>query len=132
MAEAEVIKAKGMAEAEVIRAQGIAQAHAMQEKAEAWQQYNQAAIIQQLIDGLPEVASAISEPLSRTDRIVVISSGGDGAGASRITGDIANIIAQVPEMVEALTGINVIEAIKNLPAIKGTSEDEGKNKAPEG
>jgi flotillin len=124
LADAEVIKAKGMAEAEVIRAQGIAQAHAMQEKAEAWQQYNQAAIVQQLIDSLPQVAAAISEPLSRTERIVVINSGGDGAGASRITNDIANIIAQVPETVEALTGVNLIETIRNLPAIKGAPESK--------
>jgi flotillin len=128
LAEAEVVKAKGMAEAEVIRAQGIAQAHAMQEKAEAWQEYNQAAIIEQLIDGLPQVAAAISEPLSRTERIVVINSG-DGAGASKVTRDITDIIAQVPETIKALTGVDVIGAIKNLPAIKGAPASEGETKA---
>ncbi|MDY7075582.1 MAG: SPFH domain-containing protein [Chloroflexota bacterium] len=128
-AEAYATRARGMAEAEVIRAQGIAQAQAMQEKAEAWQQYNQAAIIQQLIDSLPSVAAAIAEPLSRTERIVIVNSGGDGAGASRLTQDIANIIAQVPETVEALTGVNVIDTIKNLPAVRGAeaSEQETKN-----
>ncbi len=124
-AEADATKAQGIAEAEVIRAQGIAQAHAMQEKADAWQQYNQAAIIQQLIDSLPQVAEAISAPLSRTDRIVVISSGSEGAGASKVTGDIANIIAQVPATVEALTGVDVIDAIKNLPAVKGAKGEQG-------
>jgi flotillin len=125
-AEAYATRARGLAEAEVIRAQGIAQAQAMQEKAEAWQQYNQAAIIQQLIDSLPQVAAAIAEPLSRTDRIVVINSGGDNAGASRITGDIANIIAQVPATVEALTGVDVFGAIKDLPAVKGSQAGEEK------
>jgi flotillin len=125
-AEAYATRACGLAEAEVIRAQGIAQAQAMQEKAEAWQQYNQAAIIQQLIDSLPQVAAAIAEPLSRTDRIVVINSGGDNAGASRITGDIANIIAQVPATVEALTGVDVVGAIKDLPAVKGSQASEEK------
>ena len=108
----------------MIKAQGFAEAQAMEKKAEAWQKYNQAAIIQQLIDSLPQVAAAISEPLSRTERIVVINSGGDGAGASKVTADITNIIAQVPETVKALTGVDVIAAIKNLPAIKGTSEEE--------
>jgi flotillin len=125
-AEAYATRARGLAEAEVIRAQGIAQAQAMQEKAEAWQQYNQAAIIQQLIDSLPQVAAAIAEPLSRTDRIVIINSGGDSAGASRITGDIANIIAQVPATVEALTGVDVVGAIKDLPAVKGSQASEEK------
>ena len=119
-AEADATRARGIAEAEVIRAQGIAQAHAMKEKAEAWQDYNQAAVIQQLIDALPQVAQAIAEPLSRTERIVVINSGGDGAGASRVTQDIANVIAQVPATVEALTGLDLIEAIQNLPAVKGS------------
>lgn len=90
-------------------------------------------IIQQLIDSLPQVAAAIAGPLSRTERIVVINSGGDGAGASRVTQDIANIVAQVPATVEALTGVNVIEMIKNLQAVQGAQagqeqaqvEDEG-------
>jgi flotillin len=117
-AEADATKAKGLAQAEVIRRQGLAEAEAMQKKAEAWQQYNQAAIIQQLIDALPEVARAISEPLAKTDRIVVISNGGDGgAGASRVTADVANIVAQVPTTIEALTGLDLIETIRNLPGI---------------
>jgi len=127
-ADGDAIRAKGIAEAEVLRAKGIAEAQAMEKKAEAWQQYNQAAIVQQLIDGLPQVAAAIAEPLAQTERIVIISSGGDGAGASQITRDIANIIAQVPETVEALTGVDVISAIKNLPAIKGTRASEGEAK----
>jgi flotillin len=126
-AEAAAIKAKGLAQAEVIREQGLAEARAMEKKADAWQQYNQAAIIQQLIDSLPEVARAISEPLAKTDRIVVISSGdGDGAGASKVTADIANIVAQVPATVEALTGIDLVETIKNLPAIRQSKPDEPK------
>jgi flotillin len=117
-AEADATKAKGLAQAEVIRRQGLAEAEAMQKKAEAWQQYNQAAIIQQLIDSLPEVARAIAEPLAKTERIVVISSGGDGgAGASRVTADIANIVAQVPTTVEALTGLDLVQTIRNLPGI---------------
>jgi flotillin len=127
-AEADAIKAKGLAQADVIREQGLAEAQAMEKKAEAWQQYNQAAIIQQLIDSLPAVARAISEPLARTDRIVVISTGdGEGAGTSKVTADIANIVAQVPTTVEALTGVDLVETIKNLPAIKqSAARDEPK------
>lgn len=93
----------------------------MEKKAEAWKQYNQAAIIQQLIEALPQVAAAISQPLSQTERIVVISNGGDGdsgAGASKITADITNIVAQVPATVEALTGVDLIAALQQLPAMR--------------
>jgi flotillin len=115
--EADGNKARGLAQADIIRAQGFAEAEAMEKKAAAWQQYNQAAIIQQLMDALPEVASAISQPLSKTDKIVIVNSGTDGAGASRITRDITNIVAQLPETMEALTGVNLVDALKNLPGI---------------
>jgi len=116
--EAEATRARGLAQAEVIRAQGFAEAEAMEKKAAAWQQYNQAAIIQQLIEALPEVAAAIAQPLAQTDRIVIISNGGsDGAGASKLTADVTNIIAQVPATIEALTGIDLEQALRTLPGI---------------
>jgi flotillin len=121
--EADATKARGLAQADVIQAQGFAEAQAMEKKAEAWKNYNQAAIIQQLIEALPEVAMAIAQPLAQTDRIVVISSDGNGAGASKITGDITNIVAQVPATLEALTGVNLIDALKSLPGIGVQAED---------
>jgi flotillin len=124
MGQADAIKARGLAEAEVIQAQGFSEAEAMEKKAEAWKKYNQAAIIQQLIEALPEVAAAVAQPLAQTDRIVVISSGGDGAGASKITADVTNIVAQVPATVEALTGVNLLEALQMLPGIGKTVDAE--------
>jgi len=120
LAEADVVRQRGLAQAEVVRRQGLAEAEAMSKKAAAWQEYNQAAIIQQLIDALPQVAAAIAAPLAKTERIVVISNGGDGqtgAGASRVAADITSIIAQIPATVEALTGVNLIETLKNLPGV---------------
>ncbi len=126
-AEADAIRAQGLAQADVIKQQGLAEAEAMQRKAEAWQMYNQAAIINQLIDALPAIAAAIAEPLSKTERIAIISTGGEnggGAGASRLTADIANIVTQIPETVSALTGIDLLSTIKDLP---GIVEDEKKS-----
>jgi flotillin len=123
--EADANKARGLAQADVIRAQGFAEAEAMEKKAAAWQQYTQAAIIQQLVEALPEVAAAISEPLSKTEKIVIVSNGSDGGGASRVTRDITNIVAQLPETMEALTGVNLVDALKSVPGINsGQSEDE--------
>jgi flotillin len=136
--EADAAKAKGLAQADVIREQGVAEANAMLKKASAWQEYNEAAIIQQLIDRLPEVAAAISAPLSKTDKITIVSTGdGGGAGASKITQDTANIIAQIPATVEGLTGVDLIEAIKRLPGLKSAKEgsaggEESSGKAAKG
>ena len=60
--------------------------------------------------------------------IVVISSGGDGhtgAGASRITRDVTDTVAQVPEVIEALTGISLIDLLKNLPAVQANKPSDG-------
>jgi flotillin len=123
--EADASKARGLAQAEVIREQGLSEAEATAKKAEAWKEYTQAAIIQQIIDALPEVASAVSAPLAQTDRIVVINSGGSdgaGAGTSKVTKDVADIVSQVPTTIEALTGIDLVAALKELPGLK--EEDE--------
>ncbi len=119
LAEAEVLRQQGLAEAEVIRQQGLAEAEATREKAEAWKEYTQAAILQQLLDKLPEVAAAIAQPLAQTDRIVVISNGSeDGTGASKVTKDVTNIMAQVPATVEALTGMDLMSALSSLVGMK--------------
>ena len=95
IAEAEANKARGLAEASVIEAQGKATAEAMRVKAESFKQYNEAAVIEMIVRVLPEVAGKISEPLAKTEKIVIINSGnGPGGGASKLTGDITQIISQ--------------------------------------
>jgi flotillin len=108
-AKAEAIKAAGLAEAEIIRAKGEAEAAAMTKKAEAYKLFNNAAMAQMVIEKFPEIASAIAQPLSKTEKIVMI---GD-SGASKLTKDITNIIAQLPETVKGLTGIDLTDILKN-------------------
>jgi flotillin len=118
LADADIIKARGMSQADVIRAQGISEAEAMMKKAAAWQNYNQAAIVQQLVDSLPEIAAAISAPLAQTEKIVVIGGSDGGSGASRVAQDVTSIMAQLPETLNALTGVDLVETLKGLPGIK--------------
>ena len=117
-AEAEATKARGLAQADVIKAQGFAEAEAMRKKAESWGYYNEAAITQMFIEALPKLAAALAEPLSRTEKIVIISTGGDSAGASKLTQDITTIIAQLPPVVESLTGIKLEEMIAKVPGLR--------------
>jgi flotillin len=119
LAEAEANKARGLAEADIIEAQGRANAEATRLKAEAFQQYNEAAIIELLVKILPDVAGKISEPLSKTEKIVIINSGnGNGGGASKLTADVTNIIAQLPPVVESLTGVKLEKLLEQVPALK--------------
>lgn len=128
--EADANKARGLAKADVIQAQGESEAAAMEKKADAWQRYNEAAIIQMFIDRMPEIVRAISEPLSNTEKIVIVSTGGDGqgAGASKITKDVVNIAAQLPPMLEALTGMDLQQLIKKIPLLKEAQAKEKKKK----
>jgi flotillin len=119
VAEAEANKARGLAEAAVIEAQGTAQASAMKQKAESYKQYNEAAVIEMMVRVLPEVAGRISEPLSKTEKMVIINSGnGVGGGASKITGDVAQIIAQLPPVLESLTGVKFEKLLEQVPALR--------------
>ena len=133
LAEADVIRAKGLTQAEVIQAQGLAEAEATSKKAAAWEQYTQAAILQQLLDKLPELASAIAQPLARTEKIVVISSGGDGqsgAGAARVTRDVTDTMAQLPAVIEALTGLNLMNLLKSLPVMRDAAPNDPAGEGP--
>jgi flotillin len=112
------IRAQGEAEAEIIFKKGDAEARAMNVKAEAFQEYNQAAVVDKLISSLPEVVRALSEPLSKVDKITVVSTGnGDAAGAYKITGDITKIAAQVPALFEALSGMQMSELLGKVRMI---------------
>lgn len=128
LAEAEVIRARGLAEAEVIRAQGEAEAEAMKVKAAAYHEYNQAAVLDKLLTGMPEIVRAIAEPLSKVDKVTIVSTGNgnqDGVGASRLTGDIMNMVAQVPALFEILSGTQIGDLLRRVPALSG-QDVEGK------
>lgn len=129
-AKAEARKAEGMAEVEIIRAKGEAEALAMTKKAEAYKMYNEAAVTQMIIEKLPEIAQAIASPLAKTEKIVIVDNGGgDGKkGAAKVSGYITDIIAQVPETVEALTGLNVMDLLAGMNKkadLKNAEKPEG-------
>ena len=116
-AEADVIRLTGDAEADAIRAKGLAEAEAMRLKAESWKQYGEAAVVQQVLETLPAVAAAIAQPLARTERIVMVGADA-GSGPSRLIEGISSAVAQVPEVVESLTGIDIVGSIRNIPGIQ--------------
>ena len=110
VAEAQIKEAIGLAEAEARKAQGLAEALAMEKKAEAWRRYSEAAVLQIVAPILPEIARAVAEPLAKIDRITMVNTGnGDGSGISKITSEVARVIAQMPPVVESLTGVKLEE-----------------------
>jgi len=110
--KAEAMMLEGNAEAEKLKQKGLAEAEAMLKKAQSWEKYNQAAILELYLQNLPELARAVAEPLSKIDKIVLV--GGDkGTGATKITSQVADVLAQMPDVVESLTGVDLKKYLKN-------------------
>ncbi len=122
---ASAIRAQGEAEASVIFLKGEAEAKAMNVKAEAYQEYNQAAVIDKLISSLPEIVRALAAPLEHVDRITVVSTGGDTTGMNKVTGDLASIAAQVPALVESLSGMKMSELLGKIQGIGDGGKGKG-------
>jgi flotillin len=112
------IRQQGEAEAEIIFKKGDAEARAMNVKAEAYQEYNQAAVVDKLLTGLPDVVKALASPLANVDKITIVSTGnGDAAGMSKVTGDLAKMAAQVPALFETLSGMSMTELLSKVRTI---------------
>ena len=123
-------RAQGEADAEIILKKGEAEARAMNVKAEAYQEWNQAAVVDKLITGLPEVVRAMAAPLSNVDKITIVSTGeGNSAGMSKITGDMTKIAAQIPTLFETLSGMQMSDL---LGKVRGIGDGPGSSSRPNG
>ena len=119
---------QGEADAEIILKKGEAEARAMNVKAEAYLEWNQAAVVDKLITGLPEVVKALAAPLANVDKITIVSTGdANSAGMSKITGDMTKIAAQVPALFETLSGMQMSDLLGRVRGIHDRSTG-GENK----
>ena len=111
-AEAERLRAIGEAEAAAIEAKGAAEAKVLEKKADAYKQYGEAALVQMIVERMPQMCKEMAAPLASTGNLVFVSS--DGAGPSKLTGDISKMLATVPDAVEGLTGVDLRQALQKL------------------
>jgi flotillin len=122
---ASAIRTEGLAEAEITFKKGEAEAKAMNVKADAYKEWNQAAVIDKLLTGLPEVARAFAAPLANVDKITIVSTGnGDAAGMNKITGDIASMTAQIPALFETLSGMKMADLFSKVRGIGDKKPDD--------
>ncbi|MCB9468915.1 MAG: flotillin family protein [Candidatus Obscuribacterales bacterium] len=112
LAHAEAERAKGLTQATIIAARGQAEAEAMAKKAEAYKQYNDAAMASMVIEKLPELVSAAAQPLSKIGNVTLLSTGGETSGMGKLTSDVINVAAQGMTMVKGLTGIDLVETMQ--------------------
>ncbi|XP_022237155.1 flotillin-1-like isoform X2 [Limulus polyphemus] len=115
-AESEAVRLKGEAEAFSIEAKAKAEAEQMAKKADAFKEYNKAAMIDMMLETLPKVAAEVAAPLSQCKRVVMVSGGKGDVGASKLTGEVLDIINRVPEAVTRLTGVNIADSLRMAQA----------------
>lgn len=118
-AEADAIRARGMAEAEAIKAKGIAEAEAKDKLAEAMKKYGDAAVVEMVVQRLPEIMSAVARPMENIDKITVIDNGGQ-QGASKVAKVVSDVAMNGFSVLNDLTGVDVAAmmrafAAKNAP-----------------
>jgi flotillin len=112
---ASATRATGEAEAEIIFKKGEAEAKAMNVKAEAYQEYNQAAVVDKLLSSMPEIVRALASPLANVDKITIVSTGnGTTAGMNKITGDLAAMAAQIPVLFETRSGMQMSDLLSKV------------------
>ncbi|WP_406382518.1 flotillin family protein [Streptomyces sp. NBC_01618] len=107
---ADAVRIEGEAEAAAIAAKGAAEAEAMQKKADAFAQYGDAAVLQMLVEVLPQVVAKAAEPLSAIDKMTVISTD----GASQVARTVTDNVAQGMELLSSTTGVDLAALLKNL------------------
>ena len=111
--EAAGIKAKGEAEAYAIQKKGEAEAQAMDKKAEAYKKYNNAAVMQMMIEVLPQVVENVAKPISSIKDVHVYSGGQDtGAGIAAMSGGVPVAIKQAFDVLKSATGVDMADIMR--------------------
>jgi len=112
-AQAESVALKGEAEAYAVEIKAKAEAEQMIKKAEAFNQYKEAAMLDMMMKVMPQVAAEVSGPISQVKKITMVSTGDGPVGASRLTGEVMEIMSSLPETVKNMTGVDITSRMIN-------------------
>ncbi len=117
--EAEKTRLEGNAEAGIVFSKGEAEAKALALRADAYRQFNEAAIIQTVLSMLPEIVRAAAEPMASIGSLTVVSTD----GASDVVKNATRTVTEAGAVVKGLTGIDVPDLISG--AIRGAGGGTG-------
>ena len=108
-ADAETTRLEGGAEAQIVLTKGEAEAKALAMRADAYKQFNEAAIIQTVLAALPDIVRAAAEPMSHIDSLTVMSAD----GASDIVKNATRAMVESTTAIKGLTGLDVPNLVGN-------------------
>jgi flotillin len=120
VANAEAVKAEGDAEASAILARGQAEAEAMDKRAAAFAAYNDAAVLQMLIEVLPQLAREVAAPMAAIDKLTVVSTDGAGEMPKQVTSNVV----QTLELLKNTTGVDLETLVHRYTGANGRNAVE--------
>lgn len=101
--KAEGISAVGEAEAKAIKAKLLAEAEGLDRKAEAMSKMQQAAVIEMIVDKLPEIVKNAASPLANVDSITMYGEG----NSAKLVEDVMMTTGKIMEGIQGSTGLDV-------------------------
>jgi flotillin len=110
---------EGNAEAGIVLSKGEAEAKALALRAEAYRQFNEAAIIQTVLSMLPDIVRAAAEPMGNIDNLTVLSND----GASDIVRNVTRTVTEAGTTVKGLTGIDIPQMLSQAMGGATTGEE---------
>lgn len=136
-AESERVRKIGQAEADAIKARGLAEAEAMLRKAEALRQYGDAAMMQMVVERLPDIAKAFAEPMSSIDKVSILefgggNGGGGSSGVQRFVGNVGGGMAALSEFLKSSFDIDLAQIIKSKTGGNGGTKPAAAEEPKEG
>ena len=102
-ADAETTRLEGGAEAQIVLTKGEAEAKALAMRADAYKQFNEAAIIQTVLSALPDIVRAAAEPMGHIGSLTVMSAD----GASDLVRNATRAMVESTTAIKGLTGLDV-------------------------
>ena len=124
---AEAKRVQGEVEAQLITKVGQAEAETLRRKAESWNAYSQPALLQMMFEKLPDLAREMAAPVSKVEKIVLVSNDGK-LGTSKITGEVAAMMAQLPDVVKNLSGFDLESWLKRLSEKSGGDDKSAQSR----
>merc|ERR1712029_800153 len=104
-----ILEAEAEAEAKAfaVEAKAKAEAEQMAKKADAWNEYGKAALMDMMLKMMPKVAAEVAAPLSKANKITMISDSNSDIGASKLTKEVLDIMSAIPDTVHKMTGVDI-------------------------
>lgn len=127
-ADAETTRLEGGAEAQIVLTKGEAEAKALAMRADAYKQFNEAAIIQTVLAALPDIVKAAAEPMGHIDSLTVMSAD----GASDVVRNATRAMIESTTAIKGLTGLDVPNLIGGALGRTVDNRREGNGEAGAG